>query len=97
MQAIYQEYLTLTAGQRKLLCFLAYIGHEGDVRSMALYRKVEGLTSIQVEKLQKSLLSYLRLRNFYNQEYELESYHIAPLLVGTFLQDRRRTTQAFHT
>ena len=81
MEEIYSQYLSLTAGQRKLLCFLAYLGHEGDTRSISLFRKVEKLTSTQVEKLQKSLFIYLRLRNYYNQEYELESQHIAPLMV----------------
>lgn len=81
MQEIYEQYLSLTAGQRKLLCFLAYLGHEGDISSMSLYRKVEGLNSNQIEKVLKSLGSYLRLIHYYTQEYELEAVHIAPLMV----------------
>ena len=81
MEDIYSQYLLLTAGQRKLLCFFAYLGHEGNVRSMSLYRKVEELNSNQIEKLQKSLTAYLRLRNYYNQEYALEPAHVSPLMV----------------
>ena len=57
---LYQPYLTLTAGQRKLLCFLAYTGKKTDEQTQALYRHGEELKVDQMKKLVK------RLRSFYD-------------------------------
>ena len=79
---LYQPYLQLTAGQRKLLCFLAYTGRTTDEQTQALYRHGEDLTADQLKKL----ISGLRLfydTSFYSYRgiYNLASRHVAPLLV----------------
>ena len=81
MEELYKPYLQLTAGQRKLLCFMAYTDGETDKRLMSVYAKVEDLTSSQISKTLKSLAYYLRLHHYYNEEYDLEQRHVAPLLV----------------
>ena len=47
MDALYQPYQDLTAGQRKLLCFLAYTGKKTDEQMQALYRHGEDLKADQ--------------------------------------------------
>ena len=64
---LYQSYLALTAGQRKLLCFLAYTGKKTDEQMQALYRHGEELKVDQMKKLVNSLRSFYET-SFYSQE-----------------------------
>ena len=81
MKYIYQQYLSLTAGQRKLLCFLAYTGVIFDVRMKVVYGKCEDISSEQLDKTVKSLSVYLRLHHYYLGDYSLDIHHVTPLLV----------------
>ena len=82
MESIYQSYLGLTAGHRKLLCFLAYTGKRTDEKMLALYRHGEGLKVEQLRKLVNSLRCFYDSSFYsYRSEYQLHVYHIAPLLL----------------
>ncbi len=81
MKYIYQQYLSLTAGQRKLLCFLAYTGVIFDVRMKVVYGKCEDISSEQLDKTVKSLSVYLRLHHYYLGDYSLDIHYVTPLLV----------------
>lgn len=82
MEQLYQPYLRLTAGQRKLLCFLAYTDRRTERRILSVYTKVEDLTAEQTRKIIKSVANgYLRIINYYGDEYDLDRPHVAPLLV----------------
>ncbi len=82
MNDIYSRYLTLTAGQRKLLCFLAYTGRASDAQSMSLFRKHEGLRSEELSKTLRGLMTFFKGQYYsYYDEYWLHPYHQAPLLI----------------
>ena len=81
MQALYQQYLGLTAGQRKLLCFLAYTGQKADSRIIALYAKAEDMSRDHVKTVFNSLNAYLDSFYYYREDYELKSCHVAPLMI----------------
>ena len=82
MEQIYQPYLALTAGQRKLLCFLAYTGKKTDEQMISLYRHGEDLKADQMKKLVNSLRSFYETQFYsYRSEYQLHAYHIAPLML----------------
>ena len=81
MKALYQPYLPLTAGQRKLLCFMATITQRIDTRILGLYAKAEDLTQEQVKKTLHSLTSFFDQFYYFRDEYQLAATHIAPLLV----------------
>ena len=81
METLYQQYLHLTAGQRKLLCLLAYTGQKTEKSMMSVYRKLEDMDSNKITKLLKSLSPYLIMRSYYGEEYELDAHHVAPLLL----------------
>ena len=82
MEQIYQPYLDLTAGQRKLLCFLAYTGKKTDEQMISLYRHGEDLKADQMKKLVNSLRSYYETSFYsYRNEYHLHTFHIAPLML----------------
>ena len=53
MNPIYQPYSSLSAGQRELLCFLAYTGRKTDEQILSLYRHAEELNAAQLDKLIK--------------------------------------------
>ncbi len=79
---LYQPYLALTAGQRKLLCFLAYTGKKTDEHMQALYRYGEEIKVDQMKKLVNSLRSFYDTSFYsYRNEYQLHAYHIAPLML----------------
>mgnify|MGYP002855959465 CR=1 FL=1 len=79
---LFQPYKKLTAGQRKLLCFLAYTGRKTDEHTRALYQQGEDLTAQQLKKLVNSLRPYYATDFYsYRSEYNLSSNHIAPLMV----------------
>ena len=79
---LYQSYLALTAGQRKLLCFLAYTGKKTDEQMQALYRHGEDLKVDQMKKLFNSLRSFYDTSFYsYRNEYQLHAYHVAPLML----------------
>ncbi len=61
MEQLYQPYLRLTAGQRKLLCFLAYTDKRTERRILSVYAKVEDLTAEQTRKIIKSVANGLSL------------------------------------
>ena len=82
MNTLYDPYLQLTAGQRKLLCFLAYTGVKTDERHQAVYCHGEDLTATDLRKLVNSLRPFYQTDFYsYRSEYELHSYHVAPLLL----------------
>lgn len=82
MDALYQPYQDLTAGQRKLLCFLAYTGKKTDEQMQALYRHGEDLKADQMKKLVNSLRSFYDTSFYsYRNEYQLHAYHVAPLML----------------
>ena len=82
MDALYQPYQDLTAGQRKLLCFLAYTGKKTDEQMQALYRHGEDLKADQMKKLVNSLRSFYGTSFYsYRNEYQLHAYHVAPLML----------------
>lgn len=81
MKEIYEPYLRLTAGQRKLLCFLAYTGENTEKRLIAFYAKAEDMQQAQVSKMLKELINYTRLQHYYLEDYILEQSHVAPLIV----------------
>ncbi len=82
MDALYQPYKDLTAGQLKLLCFLAYTGQKTDEQIQALYQHGEDLTTNQMKKLVSSLRSFYETSFYsYRNEYQLHAYHIAPLML----------------
>ena len=82
MDILYQPYLALTAGQRKLLCFLAYTGKKTDEKIQALYRHGEDLMADQMKKLVNSLRSFYDTSFYsYRNEYQLHAYHVAPLML----------------
>ena len=94
MKQIYQPYLALTAGQRKLLCFLAYTGKKTEEQMISNYRHGEELKADQVQKLVNSLRSFYETQFYsYRSEYQLHAYHIAPLmlyLLEEMISHRRR-------
>ena len=79
MERLYKQYLTLTAGQRKLLCFLAYTGKDLDSDLISLYAKCEDIYREEVKKAANTLTQYLRSYSFYREDYQLGNYHVAPL------------------
>lgn len=82
MEIIYQPYLALTAGQRKLLCFLAYTGKKTEEQILSLYRHGEDLQSDQMKKLVNSLRSFYETQFYsYRSEYQLHAFHVAPLML----------------
>ena len=82
MESLYEPYLHLTAGQRKLLCFLAYTGNKTDEKVLALYRHGEDLKVEQTKKLVNSLRAFYDTSFYsYRSEYQLHAYHIAPLIL----------------
>lgn len=82
MEKLYQHYLPLSAGQRKLLCFMAYTGKKTDQQLMAIWRKGEDLTSADVKKTLNTLRNYFESEYFnYRDEYQLHPYHVAPLFI----------------
>ena len=79
---LYQPYLTLTAGQRKLLCFLAYTGKKTDEQMQALFRHGEDFKVDQMKKLVNSLRSFYDTSFYsYRNEYQLHAHHVAPLML----------------
>lgn len=81
MEYLYKPYLSLTAGQRKLLCFLAYIGQTADKRIIALYGKAEDIPREQVKKTVTSLSGFFANYYYFYEEYQLHLFHVAPLIV----------------
>ena len=82
MQEIYQPYMNLTAGQLRLLCFLAYTDHSSDEMACNLYAKGEDKTRSDVQKVLRSLKDYFKYSYYsYKDEYQLDTRHQAPLLV----------------
>ena len=82
MDFLYQPYLVLTAGQRKLLCFLAYTGKKTDEQMQALYRHGEDLKADQMKKQINGLRSFYDTSFYsYRNEYQLHAYHVAPLML----------------
>ena len=79
---LYQPYLSLEAGQRKLLCFLAYLGKKTDERTQAIYRHGEDLKVDELKKLVNSLRSFYESSFYsYRNEYQLHAHHVAPLIL----------------
>ena len=82
MNPIYQPYSSLSAGQRKLLCFLAYTGRKTDGQILSLYRHAEELNAAQLDKLIRSLRVFYDTEFYsYRNEYQLHPIHIAPLML----------------
>ena len=82
MELSYQSYQKLTAGQRKLLCFLAYTGKKTDEKLLSVYRHVEDMKADQLKKLVNSLRGFYDTGFYsYRSEYELHVFHIAPLML----------------
>ena len=79
---LYKPYLALTAGQRKLLCFLAYTGKKTDEQMQALFRHGEDFKVDQMKKLVNSLRSFYDTSFYsYRNEYQLHAHHVAPLML----------------
>ena len=82
MESIIEPYLNLNAGQQKFLCFLAYTGKKTDEKLQALYRHGEELTVDEMKKLVNGLRDFYQSAYFnYKSEYQLNTYHIAPLML----------------
>ena len=82
MEPLYQPYLRLTAAQRKLLCFLAYIGKTTDEKLLSIYQQVEDLKADQLKKLMDGLRAYYESGSYYyRSEYQLSVSHVAPLIL----------------
>ena len=74
--------MNLTAGQRKLLCFLAYTNKDTQSELMAIYKREEGLTPQQLKSLIRSVKPFLKDAGYYYlEQYSLGVYHRMPLLV----------------
>ncbi len=78
---LYQPYMQLTAGQRKLLCFLAYSDHVTDRQILSYYGKVEDLKASEVTRMVNEMHDYLCIHSYYADEYSLEQKHAAPLII----------------
>ena len=79
---LYKPYLALTAGQRKLLCFLAYTGKKTDEQMQTLFRHGEDFKVDQMKKLVNSLRSFYDTSFYsYRNEYQLHAHHVAPLML----------------
>ena len=82
MESLYQPYLNLTAAQRKFLCFLAYTGKKTDEQLLSLYRHGEDLKADQLKKLVNGLRPFYDTDFYsYRSEYQLDSFHVAPLIL----------------
>lgn len=82
MEQIYQSYLALTAGQLKLLCFLAYTGKKTDEQMLSAYRHGEDLKADQLKKLVNGLRGFYETAFYnYRSEYQLHAFHVAPLML----------------
>ena len=82
MVSIIEPYEKLPAGQQKFLCFLAYTGKKTDEKLQALYRHGEELTVDEMKKLVNGLRDFYQSAYFnYKSEYQLNTYHIAPLML----------------
>jgi len=81
MDYLFQPYLNLTAGQRRLLCFLAYVGRRIDSSDIYLYAKAENIDKSAVKKTLNSLTSFLGGYFYYREEYSLHAHHVAPLML----------------
>ena len=82
MEEIYQQYLKLSAGQRKLLCLLAYTGRPITDTLLSLYAKGESLDRNMVRAKLLKLTPYFKSGFFsYYNDYELRFCHRGPLLV----------------
>ena len=90
MDTIYSSYQQLTAGQQKFLCFLAYTGGKTDDKLKAVYRHGEEIDSNEMKKLVNGLRSYYQSGYYnYRGEYQLDNYHVAPLLLYLLEQKRQ--------
>ncbi len=76
MEEIYQQYLKLSAGQRKLLCLLAYTGRPTTDTLLSLYAKGENLDRNMVRAMLLKLTPYFKSGFFsYYNDYELLFRH----------------------
>ena len=73
--------MSLTAGQRKLLCFMAFMGVRTTSDTLRLYARGENTQHEKVKKVLNSLTSYLKGYYYYSDEYELDKSHVVPLLL----------------
>lgn len=83
---IYKPYQSLTAGQQKLLCFLAYIGKETDRSIINGYAKGEDFKLNIVNDTLRSLRPYYQQYYTYAFNYSLEYEH--SLLALLFLIEK---------
>ena len=82
MTSITLPYQELTAGQQRLLCFLAYTGKRTNEATRTLYSGLEGLTADRLKKLVNSLRRFFDTGYYsYRSEYQLSPCHVAPLLL----------------
>ena len=89
MEILYRPYLYLTAGQLKLLCFLAYTGRTSNRQLLATYKHGEELTADQLKALVNSLRAYFKTEYYnYRDEYQLHPYHVAPLML--YMMEQRQ-------
>ncbi len=82
MQEVYEPYLKLSAEQRKLLCFLAFLGSQRKTTAFEAYKKAERIRPIDIQSLAKKLSPFLQSSFFMQaQDMKLDICHCAPLLV----------------
>ena len=81
MKALYKPYLRLTGGQRKLLCFMAYSGQRFDSQLISEYAKGEDMKREKVKNTVNTLTLYMSTYSYFREEYQLESQHVAPLML----------------
>ena len=83
---IYHQYEKLTAGQQKLLCFLAFIGKECDRKILNLYAKGEDMKLNDMMLLLRSLYQFSRHFYIYDVSFALQYQH--QLLLLAFMLDK---------
>jgi len=82
MERYYERYQNLTAGQRKLLCFLAYTGKKTDDKTLVVYETGEDVRMRDMKKLLNSLRPFFKTDYYsYRNEYQIHPHHAAPLML----------------
>ncbi|MBQ9656476.1 MAG: DEAD/DEAH box helicase [Prevotella sp.] len=82
MEELYQQYQGLSAGQLKLLCFLAYVGQPTDRIIQNLWTRGEDVNAADMKKTLNSLRRYFTVNFYsYSDNYQIHPYHVAPLLL----------------
>ena len=90
MKQLFKEYESLTAGQRKLLCFLAFTGLSTSKSVLSVYAKKEDVSYKSVRTTVSTLWRFLTPTLYsFREEYELQERHRLPLLLFMICENRQ--------